>query len=131
MGFKDILVHVDNYENSPARLRAAIKMAQDFDARLTGLYVIYKAKFPAYAEAGVSAETLENEAKLAEQQVNEAEKGFLEASGKSGLQSEWRVEEGITAEIFPGRPAIMTWPWSGRVIPTVMSSPAIARCPTT
>ena len=100
MGFKDILVHVDNFENSPARLRTAIKLAQNFNARLTGLYVIFKPKFPAYAQAGISAETLENEAKLAKQQVKEAEKDFRAATGKNGLQCEWRVEEGITAEIF-------------------------------
>ncbi|MCH8959696.1 MAG: tRNA lysidine(34) synthetase TilS, partial [Proteobacteria bacterium] len=39
-------------------------------------------------------------AELAKQQAEKAEKKFKAATGKTGLQSEWRVEEGDTAEII-------------------------------
>ena len=37
--YKDILVHVDNPKSSPARLNAAINLANTWDAKLTGGYV--------------------------------------------------------------------------------------------
>jgi nucleotide-binding universal stress UspA family protein len=100
MTFKDILVHVDNLEPSAARLSSAINLAESLDARLTGLYVVQKPYLPAYAEAQISADILEEQAEIAKQQAEEAGKKFAEATGKNGLQSEWRVEEGTTAEVF-------------------------------
>ena len=100
MAFKDILVHVDNFANSPARLKAAIKLAESNDARLTGLYVLFKPYLPGYVEVQISAEILEKQAELVKQQAEKAEKKFKAATGKNGLQSEWRVEEGDTAKIF-------------------------------
>ena len=100
MPFKDILVHVDTLEPSAARLRSAINLAESSDARLTGLYILPKPYLPAYAEAQISADILEEQAKMAKQQAEDAERKFKEATANNGLQSEWRVEEGNTAEIL-------------------------------
>ena len=63
MVYKDILVHVDNSKSSPARLNAAINLANTWDAKLTGGYVLFKPYLPAYAEVQISADVLEIQAK--------------------------------------------------------------------
>lgn len=94
MAFKDILVHVDNFAASPARLRAAIKLAETNDARLTGLYVLSKSNIPAYAEIQIGTEILEVMADKAEQVAETMGETFAAATNSSDIQTDWRVVEG-------------------------------------
>jgi hypothetical protein len=88
MAYKDILVHVDNSASSPARLNASIRVAKEWGAKLTGLYVLSRPYLPAYAEAQISADILETQAK----------DSFTAATQSNGLNANWRVVENGTAD---------------------------------
>jgi len=75
MNAKDLLVHIDLRSTCQARLEIAIKLAQQQQAKLTGLYTI-----PAHR-----ASDFEQPYKLAEQ----AQQNFLNATEAAGLDSEW------------------------------------------
>ncbi len=94
MAFKDILVHVDNFAASPARLRAAIKLAEINDAKLTGLYILSKSYLPAYAEVQIGAEILEAQADEAERVAEAMGETFADATKSSNIQTDWRVVKG-------------------------------------
>lgn len=100
MAFKDILVQVDNKESNAARLNAAIKLAEASEARLTGLYVMMKPYLPAYAEAQISPEILEEQAEREKQAADAAGEAFAKTAALNGLNAEWRVAEGSLADVF-------------------------------
>ncbi|MDA1091154.1 MAG: universal stress protein [Proteobacteria bacterium] len=98
MAYKDILVHVDNSESSPARLNASMRLAKAWDAKMTGLYVLSKPFLPAYAEAQISADIIEAQAKEMEKIAARAEESFSAATRSNDLKAEWRVVENGTAD---------------------------------
>ena len=100
MALKDILVHVDNFAASPARLQAAIKLAETNDARLTGLYVLSKLYLQAYAEVQIGAENLEALADEAERVAETVGEGFAAATKSSDIQTDWRVVEGVAPTVL-------------------------------
>ena len=100
MAFKDILVHVDNFAASAARLRSAIKLAETNDARLTGLYVLSKPYLLAYAEVQISAKILEAQADEAERVAETVSEGFAAATKSSDIQTDWRVVEGVAPTVL-------------------------------
>ncbi len=75
MNAKDLLVHIDLRPTCSARLATAIKLAQQQQAKLTGLYTIPPHRASDY----------EQPYKLAEQ----AKQKFQQAVDKAGLESEW------------------------------------------
>jgi len=75
MNAKDLLVHIDLRPTCPARLTTAIKLAQQQQAKLTGLYTIPPHRASDY----------EQPYKLAEQ----AKLNFQEIVSDAGLESEW------------------------------------------
>ena len=50
MTIKDILVHVDSTDIGKQRVIDALKIAQSYDAHLTGLYTYQIISLPAHAE---------------------------------------------------------------------------------
>ena len=74
MAFKDLLVHVDNTKAYPARLDAAIRLAQTHEAHLTGLYVLPLINVPGYAEAQIPLEVIEKQRQNMRAQADKAEK---------------------------------------------------------
>ena len=98
MAYKDILVHVDNSASSPARLNASIRVAKEWGAKLTGLYVLSRPYLPAYAEAQISADILETQAKESEKVAERAKDSFTAATQSNGLNANWRVVENGTAD---------------------------------
>ena len=75
MNAKDLLVHIDQHPTCSGRLTTAIKVAQQQQAKLTGLYTI-----PPHR-----ASDFEQPYKLAEQ----AEQKFLKEVKAAGLDTEW------------------------------------------
>jgi nucleotide-binding universal stress UspA family protein len=100
MTYKDILVHIDNLGPCKARRAAAINLAKAFDARLTGLHVRTRPYIPPYAEAQISPEILEAQAKDLERIADEAGKAFTAATKSSGVKTEWRAIEGHAPDVI-------------------------------
>ncbi|MBT3306331.1 MAG: universal stress protein [Alphaproteobacteria bacterium] len=98
MVFKDILVHVDKSKSSPARLNAAIRLAKTWEAKLTGAYILSKPYLPAYAEVQISPDILEAQVEELNRNAEEVEAAFRETIDQAGVNAEWRMIEGMTAE---------------------------------
>lgn len=98
MAYKNILVHVDNSQASPARLNCAVSLAKEWDAKLTGLYVLSKPYLPAYAEPQISGDIIEAQAKELEKVAAQAQESFTAATQSSDLKAAWRVVENGAAD---------------------------------
>ncbi len=94
MSLKDILIHVDHSKSCPERIRAALKLARLHDAHLTALYVMTKPILPGYIEAQLSQDVLDSQIEAVKRAAGEMEEVFKEAVAGSGIQTEWRCEEG-------------------------------------
>jgi len=99
MTLKDILVHVDVKDSSAERLNAAISLAKANEARLTGIFVKAKPYIPGHAEAQITAEVLEKQAKWEDDAAKKAGENFKAAAGTNGLKTDWRVLEGNATDI--------------------------------
>lgn len=76
MNLKDILVHIDNRPTCESRLKVAIRLAQQHESRLTGIYVI---PHPYYASHHLDPQ----------EQADKAKRQFEEAVAASGIEPEW------------------------------------------
>ncbi len=95
--FKDILVQIDNAKSCPTREAAAVHLARQFDAQVTGLYVIEPVQLPAYAEVAIGADLLEQSRREYRAQAEKATKAFREAMDHAGIANEMRTVEGLTS----------------------------------
>lgn len=95
MALKDLLVYVDDSKANAARIDTAVRLAEEHDAHLTGLYVAPdQSMMTLYTEAHIPGEILEAQRQAAVERAGEAKKVFEAAAGKAGLSSEWRFVEG-------------------------------------
>jgi nucleotide-binding universal stress UspA family protein len=93
MALKDLLVHVDDSKACKARVEAAIGIAREHEAHLTGLYVIPTVDIPSYAEAQIPVEVIETQRKAARVQAAQAEKSFNGDTQRASILAEWRCVE--------------------------------------
>lgn len=104
MRLKDILVHLDGSERSDERLRLAVDLARRHGAHLSGLYVVdlvlpvgFAGGFgDGGAAIGPMLERLREEAMAT---ASEVETRFRELTRREGIEGEWRLAEGISAEL--------------------------------
>ncbi|WP_198369013.1 universal stress protein [Roseomonas rosulenta] len=103
MAFNDILVHLDGTPQATARLAVAAGLARRHQAHLTGLFVVdVTPPIMGAADAGSGAvlagliESMRAEAMAAAATVEAA---FNETLRREGIAGEWRLVEGITAEL--------------------------------
>lgn len=95
MALKDLLVHVDNSKANARRVDAAIRLAAEHGAHLTGLHITPDHMgTPLYTEAHTPPELLEAQRKAVRERAEEAEQGFKDAVNRAGVSSEWRAVEG-------------------------------------
>lgn len=95
MALKDLLVHVDNSKANAGRVDAALRLAAAHDAHLTGLYVAPdQSVMPAYTEAHIPGDILEEQRRVALEKAEEAKKAFKDAADRAGVTTEWRLVEG-------------------------------------
>lgn len=95
MALKDLLVYVDNSKANAKRVDAAIRLANEHGAHLTGLYVIPDhGGAPLWSEAHTPPELLEAQRKAIRERAEEAEQGFKDAVERAGVSYEWRSAEG-------------------------------------
>jgi nucleotide-binding universal stress UspA family protein len=105
MGLNDILVHLDGTPQSATRLAVAADLARRHQAHLTALFVV-DVSLPVMgaADAGSGAvlagliESLRADALAAAATVEAA---FNETLRREAIAGEWRLAEGLTAEIVP------------------------------
>lgn len=94
MQYKDILVHIDDAKVSATRLEAAVNLAEQFGAHLTGVYVNPGLALPALIDAPISPELLQGLEDEHRGRCEEAEKQFRERLARSDIVSEWRLVQG-------------------------------------
>lgn len=106
MAIKDILVHLDAGPRSAVRLDLALRLAARHEAHLTGLHVIElpaAEAFRGYPSGMVDVdrvETMLDEMRaVRRKEAGEVEAGFRAALTREGVAGEWRLAEGVAAEV--------------------------------
>ena len=99
MTYKNILVHVDDSKACPARIELAADIAADHGAHLCGLYTAQPMYIPPYLAAEVGPGLFEAQREAAKASAEKAEVEFNEITGKTGIETEWRVGEGYPADV--------------------------------
>lgn len=99
MGYKDILVHLDSSPACPTRIDIGVNLARNFNARLTGLYVVGLAPMHQYAEADLGPELVEAHDRYMRDAAREAERMFHERTRMANVSAEWRQVEGSLPDL--------------------------------
>jgi nucleotide-binding universal stress UspA family protein len=101
MAFKDLLVVVDHGRSCPARIDLAVRLARDFGAHLTGLYVSAPPYMPPAVLAQLPLEVHEMQARTRRDEAERARTLYADGieRGGPGLTSEWRAAEGEVADV--------------------------------
>ena len=103
MALKDILVHLDGTPQATARLAVAAGLARRHEAHLTALFVVdVSPPIMGAADAGsgaVLAGLIESMRAEALASAGTVEAAFNDTLRREGLPGEWRLAEGITAEL--------------------------------
>ena len=92
MAIQDILVHIDNSKMCDARLQAAVTLAQQHNAHITGLYLMPQVLVPTYAEVHVPADILQTQTNQLKANAARAEQQFKTAT--SGCMAQWLAVQG-------------------------------------
>ena len=100
MTVKDVFVHVDAAKGNDARVEAAIELAKQHDAVLTGVYVISRPVIPAYAEVQISEDVLRAQASALRETAEQAQEGFLGIVKSREYTAEWRCVEGVADSVL-------------------------------
>ncbi len=98
MSIKDVLLHIDNTKSCAARTEYAASLARDYEAHLTGVYLMSTWTIPAYVDAQIPADVLEQQAKRAESEADKAKQQFESRCEYYGVQAEWRSVDGNPVE---------------------------------
>jgi len=100
MEITNIVVHVDGSERAAERVKLANHIAQESDAHITGVFVIPDPYVPAYMAGGYfPAEIFEQQREEAKAEAETAQKMFADLTGKAGVKTEWRSEEGMVSNV--------------------------------
>jgi len=95
MAIKDILVHVEPDEASRQRLGAALQIAREHGAQVSGIHIATSAAVIAPASVLPSTELLASFAKQQQQRTAEAEQRFREALDETPeLAGDWHAVDG-------------------------------------
>lgn len=101
MELKNILVHVDGTDRAAARIRLAANIAVKTDAQVTGTFVLPDLYFGAYLAGGyISSDLFEQQRAEAAVDAEKASVRFDDIVNKTGVRSEWRIEEGNVSDIL-------------------------------
>ncbi len=99
MAWGDMLVHVRAYEGWPEHIEVALRLAKDFEARLTALYTRHDVailKRTLGKNCKAVAATLSRSAPVAAK----AEQRFREALREAGVSGDWEMGEGNASELL-------------------------------
>ncbi|MDE0391250.1 MAG: universal stress protein [Rhodospirillales bacterium] len=95
MTYRDVLVHMSRDGRTPARLDAAIGLAERCSGRVTGAYVLPFPSLPTYAGSfEIPDDVLEDVSRKQREWAADAERAFAERMAKTAVSSEWRLLAG-------------------------------------
>lgn len=106
MTMKDLLVHLGNSPQGEARLEVASRLAGRYSAHLTGLYVvdlpspaIFYGDPSGFVDAAMIDQMMARMRENARRDAAGNREKFLDRLRRDGIEGEWRMVEGISAEI--------------------------------
>ena len=107
MAIRDILVHVNTSRHGSVRLDLACALARRHSAHLVGLYVIdvpgpplLYGNAPGFVDVAAIEEATAAYFKRARDEAATVEQGFRKRLERESLQSEWRLVEGVPADMI-------------------------------
>lgn len=100
MSIASIVVHADNGSACESRFKSAVKLSQEFDARLIALYVVSHYNVPVYVESSIGQEVIATARQAMWERAAEAEKTCQGVANDVGVSVEWRTVEGETVNIL-------------------------------
>ena len=104
MTYRDILVHVSRDRRTPARLDAAIGLAEHCRGRVTGVYVLPYPSLPTYAGTfEIPDDVLEDVSRQQRNWAADAERAFRERTAEKAVPSEWLLQAGDPIEAVTTR----------------------------
>jgi nucleotide-binding universal stress UspA family protein len=92
MGYKNLLVHVDDTKGCAARVGAAIELATAHDAHLTGVYIVTDPSPAAFVQGYLPPETLEMVRQEAQKRADAALARFTEVAKHNQISFESRTD---------------------------------------
>lgn len=95
MGFKNLLVQIDDGKASARRAQVAIALAQRFGAHLTGLSVVAEPEVPGYVLAQVPLGAWDAQVAQLRERAEAAAETFRADAQRAGLTADCRVETSI------------------------------------
>ena len=94
MQFKNILIHLDHSSGCQNRLEAAFDLARNFDAKITGLFVVADYIIPSYVEAQISVDVMTDVTEKALARARGTLEEYQKLAREAGVSMEARVMEG-------------------------------------
>ncbi len=93
MNFKTILVHLDAGSRVGERVAIAKRLAETFEAHLTGLFALSAPRVPSYALAEAGPVVIEAEARFRAETARVAETAFRTATAQMARSAEFRATQ--------------------------------------
>ncbi len=106
MAIKSVLVHIDGAERCRFRLATAMRIAQDFDAQLVGIYLVPDTELSPSVAALLPNDIVDARVRAIGEEQHHAEAAFRKAVAAEGLaRVEWRAPAGnpLEAAVAHGR----------------------------
>ena len=94
MDIKSLLLHLDHSEGCANRLQIACEIAREFDARVTGLFVVPDYIVPSYVEAQISVDLISDVTEKAVARAEQALENYRSRAAEAGVELDARVIEG-------------------------------------
>jgi len=94
MAIREILLHLSDDKLARSRCEAAMTLAQDHEARVTGLYVTSEPYLPGYVRAHLTEDILKQRRQQMTEVAGAVEKMFVDCATHSSVEHEWKMKEG-------------------------------------
>lgn len=91
MSYKNILVLVDDTKANDKCLKAAIDLARERDAHLTGLYVIDEPDLPSFIKGQIPRDVVEQQRADAADKARAAKSAYLARADREGVKADMRI----------------------------------------
>ena len=96
MGYRDILVFVDESTQNAQRLDVAIELAQRTDAHLIGLAVTSAVLLPEFSSDFFPQDLVRRQREAAQERGDRLRQAFEERAARDAVSNEWRAVEPLT-----------------------------------
>ena len=94
MKYKNLVVHLDHSKGCQNRLETTFALAREYDARVTGLFVVPLYIVPSYVEAQISVDLINDVTEQAMEKARETADGYRQKAIEAGVDIEIHVLEG-------------------------------------